>query len=298
MKKLLCTTSVLCLLAAPCAAQTSTATGVGIANSESTSAAGAVAVNRGNGNSRSNSSLTINNPAVTTATVNSNQTISGGTTNRTEVTGTSTVKNVPTAVAPSLAAAGIETCLGSVSGGGSFVGTGLSFGGTVPDPGCQARLDARTLWSMGLKSAAVVRLCIREDIYRSMPDICEQYRTPNIARGYGFVTYVEADPLLMAAPRRGAIQVVNGKTGLTAMCDNYDEARQKCLKWQGETKVASAKPRVAKPRTASGRPIVMTSAVQPTAKVPVTSDATTGPVDTSKPVTPVAPGVLATVDKK
>ena len=60
-----------------------------------------------------------------------------------------TVKNVPSIVAPGLAAAGLETCLGSVSGGGAFVGTGFSFGTTIPDPGCAARLDARTLVEHG-----------------------------------------------------------------------------------------------------------------------------------------------------
>ena len=69
---------------------------------------------------------------------------------------------VPSIVAPGLAAAGLETCLGSVSGGGAFVGTGFSFGTTIPDPGCAARLDARTLWSMGLKKAAVARLCLKD----------------------------------------------------------------------------------------------------------------------------------------
>src|SRR6516225_6404825 len=77
-----------------------------------------------------------------------------------------TVKNVPSVFAPGLAAAGLETCLGSVFGGGAFVGTGFSFGTTIPDPGCAARLDARTLWSMGLKKAAVARLCLNPDIYR------------------------------------------------------------------------------------------------------------------------------------
>jgi hypothetical protein len=86
-----------------------------------------------------------------------------------------TVRNVPSVFAPGLAAAGLETCLGSVSGGGAFVGTGFSFGTTVPDPGCAARLDARTLWSMGLKKAAVARLCLNGDIYRAMPEVCDQY---------------------------------------------------------------------------------------------------------------------------
>ena len=80
--------------------------------------------------------------------------------------------------APGLAAAGLETCLGSVSGGGAFVGTGFSFGTTIPDPGCAARLDARTLWSMGLKKAAVARLCLNGDIYRAMPEVCDKYLPP------------------------------------------------------------------------------------------------------------------------
>ena len=89
-----------------------------------------------------------------------------------------TVKNVPSIGAPGLSAAGLETCLGSVSGGGAFVGTGLSFGTTIPDTGCAARLDARTLWSMGLKKAAVARLCLNGDIYRAMPEVCDKYLPP------------------------------------------------------------------------------------------------------------------------
>src|SRR3954451_19529735 len=86
-----------------------------------------------------------------------------------------TIKNVPSIVAPGLGAAGLETCLGSVSGGGAFVGTGFSFGTTIPDPACAARLDARTLWSMGLKKAAVARLCLNGDIYRAMREVCIKY---------------------------------------------------------------------------------------------------------------------------
>ena len=94
-----------------------------------------------------------------------------------------TVRNVPSVVSPGFAAAGLETCLGSVSAGGAFVGTGFSFGTTVPDPACAARLDARTLWSMGLKKAAVARLCLNGDIYRAMPEVCDQY-LPQPAPGH------------------------------------------------------------------------------------------------------------------
>jgi hypothetical protein len=212
MTRVMTAAALMCLLSTTALAQNATATGVGVGQSESNSAAGAIAVNRGNGNS--SSSLTVNNPASTASSIVSRQ----------EVSGTQTLKNVPTAFAPSLAAAGIETCLGSVSGGGSIVGFGGSFGTTVPDPGCQARLDARTLWSMGLKGAAVARLCIREDIYRSMPDVCEKYRPAGAAYP------VAVAPVVLAA-NTGPIAVINGRTGKTGMCNNYDEAGQKCRQW-------------------------------------------------------------------
>jgi hypothetical protein len=138
------------------------------------------------------------------------------------------LKNVPTAVAPGLAAAGLETCLGSVSGGGAFVGTGFSFGTTIPDPGCAARLDARTLWSMGLRSAAVARLCIQTDIYRSMPDICTRY-APGVAPA-GVVAPVS----VLMSTGGSPIELIDGRTGQVRMCDNYNAARQRCMQWQGE----------------------------------------------------------------
>jgi hypothetical protein len=221
MHKYLLAVSAACLFMSPAIAQNATATGTGVGVSESNSAAGAVAVNRGNGNS--SSSLTINNPANTRAVINS----------RTEVSGTQTLKNVPTAFAPSLAAAGIETCLGSVSGGGSIVGFGGSFGTTIPDPDCAARLDARTLWSMGLKGAAVARLCQREPIRASMPDVCQKYAPIAVPVDYGAPNYGYAPARVAAYPagNSGPIAVVNGKTGKTGMCDDYDEPGQKCRKW-------------------------------------------------------------------
>ena len=216
--------SFACLLAAsPALAQTATGTGVGVANSNSQSAALAIS---GQGGRGGNSSLTVNNsaPAVTTSNLNQN------------VTGTSTVRNVPSTFAPGLTAAGLETCLGSVSAGASVVGVGASFGTTVPDPGCAARLDARTLWSMGLKKAAVARLCLTAEIYRSMPEVCGQY-LPQPASGYygSALAAVAAVPPAVEAPYMGGpIEVIEGKTGEVRMCDEYDAARQRCRLWAGQ----------------------------------------------------------------
>src|SRR5215472_6079303 len=158
-------------------AQTATGVGVGVANSRSNSAAAsrsnAVAISgqggRG-GNARSNATATGNG--------NSTVNIGGATTpafSAQDINQHGSISNVPNAYAPGLTAAGLETCLGSVSLGASWLGTGITGGGTIPDAGCSARLDARTLWSFNLKKAAIARLCLMPDIYNSMPEVCQQY---------------------------------------------------------------------------------------------------------------------------
>lgn len=65
----------------------------------------------------------------------------------------------PTVVAPGLAAAGIETCLGSSAGGISLMGGGITFGSTKVDDGCTIRLLARQLFAFGFQNAAVALMC-------------------------------------------------------------------------------------------------------------------------------------------
>lgn len=65
----------------------------------------------------------------------------------------------PTVVAPGLAAAGMETCLGSATGGVSVMGAGLTFGRTTPDEGCSIRLAARQLFAFGFQKAALALMC-------------------------------------------------------------------------------------------------------------------------------------------
>jgi hypothetical protein len=65
----------------------------------------------------------------------------------------------PTVVAPGLAAAGMETCLGSATGGLSLMGIGFSFGKTTTDEGCSIRLAARQLHAFGFPKAAMALMC-------------------------------------------------------------------------------------------------------------------------------------------
>jgi len=74
----------------------------------------------------------------------------------------------PTVVAPGLAAAGIETCLGSSAGGISLMGGGVTFGSTKVDDGCTIRLLARQLFAFGYQNAAVALMCQDERVAVAM----------------------------------------------------------------------------------------------------------------------------------
>ena len=208
MKRLLWAAIVTMAANGPAWAQSSSATGTAVGVAGSTSSSQAISGQGGTGIA----SITSN------SSVPANQTI----------------KNVPSVFAPGLSAAGLETCLGSVSAGGAFVGTGISFGSTVPDPACAARLDARTLWSMGLKKAAVARLCLNSDIYRSMPEVCDKYlpsapakpAPPQISSRNAQAEASDEQPYT-----GGDIWLVEGATGKNRLCRDYDVAQQSCRVW-------------------------------------------------------------------
>ena len=241
-----------CLLATPALAQNTTAVGTGISGAESNSGALAVANNRGNGNS--NSSLTVNNPANTTASVNStvsgtttsnvNQNVSGATTSRLVSSGTTTVRTAPSMVAPGLAAAGLETCLGSASGTVSAIGFGIGGGSTYVDEGCQARLDSRTLFSYGLKSAAVARICQQPKVWNSMPDVCAQYWPAGMPVPQG-VVYVQPGVNVTMSADAGVVRVIDGRDGVEKDCLNYNAGAQRCTHWLGEAPRQRQRQRVA-----------------------------------------------------
>jgi hypothetical protein len=216
MKRLVLAAIVAMAASGPACAQSSTASGTGVGIARSTSSSQAISGQGGTG-------IGIGGNPSATITTNSS------------VPADQTVKNVPSVFAPGLAAAGLETCLGSVSAGGAIVGTGLSFGTTIPDAGCAARLDARTLWSMGLKKAAVARLCLNRDIYRAMPEVCDQY-LPQPAPGYPApppvpTRYAQAEASEEQPYTGGDIWLVEGATGKNRLCKDYDVTQQLCRVW-------------------------------------------------------------------
>ncbi|WP_228535267.1 hypothetical protein [Noviherbaspirillum malthae] len=66
---------------------------------------------------------------------------------------------VATAVSPPLTSSN-DTCMGSTSIGGSAVSFGFSAGTTWTDENCVMLKNAREIWNMGFKGAALARLCM------------------------------------------------------------------------------------------------------------------------------------------
>jgi hypothetical protein len=71
-----------------------------------------------------------------------------------------TVSTVPSMAAPALTTTLTETCMGSVAGGLSIQGFGLTGGKTIVDEACVRRLDARELaTTLGDRDAARELMC-------------------------------------------------------------------------------------------------------------------------------------------
>ena len=82
--------------------------------------------------------------------------------------GSSSDTPVMTAVAPTYMSSGIETCL---MGSGSSIQTGLiglSRGGYKVDEGCQRRRDSKVLSDLGMKIAAIARMCEDHKVWRAL----------------------------------------------------------------------------------------------------------------------------------
>jgi hypothetical protein len=68
---------------------------------------------------------------------------------------------VSSAVAPTLVSSN-DTCMGSAAFGGSAFTFGLSFGTSYTDDNCLMLKNARELWNMGFRGAAMARMCMDE----------------------------------------------------------------------------------------------------------------------------------------
>ncbi|MDB5898435.1 MAG: hypothetical protein JWP22_2923 [Ramlibacter sp.] len=75
-----------------------------------------------------------------------------------EYSGTQTIKNVPSVNGPPLTTSN-DTCMGSTSGSINGPGFGIGIGSTWTDRNCVMLKNARELWNMGMKLAAMALFC-------------------------------------------------------------------------------------------------------------------------------------------
>ena len=117
-----------------------------------TSGSDSQATNNGN-----NQSIVFTSPSnsSTSATV----TYQGGTKTEVVSSGTTTVRNVPSVNGPPLTSSN-DTCMGSVSGSLNVAGFGGGFGSTYKDANCVMLKNSRELWNMGMRGAALARMCM------------------------------------------------------------------------------------------------------------------------------------------
>ena len=125
--------------------------------------ASAQTANSGNNNGNGNAGLANGNGNGNTGNLSGN--LSG---NAVSQSLNVSRKTSPSIAAPGLAAAAVESCLGSLSGGVASSGVGITIGGTYTDRACNLRLNARTLYAMGHRIAATQILCNDPDVAQAL----------------------------------------------------------------------------------------------------------------------------------
>jgi hypothetical protein len=103
------------------------------------------------------------------STTNSNNTTTDTSTSNTyNGAGSSSEIPVGSAITPSYMSSGMDTCLKGSGGSLQTVGVGFSSGTYEVDPNCDRRRDAKLLSDLGMKVAAVARMCEATEVWRSM----------------------------------------------------------------------------------------------------------------------------------
>ena len=103
------------------------------------------------------------------STTNSNNTTTDTSTSNTyNGAGSSSEIPVGSAITPSYMSNGMDTCLKGSGGSLQTVGVGFSSGSYEVDPNCDRRRDAKLLADLGMKVAAVARMCEAVEVWRSM----------------------------------------------------------------------------------------------------------------------------------
>ena len=101
-------------------------------------------------------------------TNSNNNTTDTSTSNTYNGAGSSSEIPVGSAITPSYMSNGMDTCLKGSGGSLQTVGVGISSGNYEVDPNCDRRRDAKLLSDLGMKVAAVSRMCESLEVWKAM----------------------------------------------------------------------------------------------------------------------------------
>ena len=126
-------------------------------------------VSTGYANDSTNTQEGSLNTSNVESTVSSNNTTTDtSTSNVYNGAGSSSEIPVGSAISPTYMSNGVETCLQGVGGSIQTVAIGISSGTYEKDEDCNRRRDAKVLSDLGMKVAAIARMCQDVSIWRSM----------------------------------------------------------------------------------------------------------------------------------
>lgn len=111
-----------------------------------------------------NTNTNTNNTTIDSTATNTNTNTNNNTSDITQ----EVITAPPSAIAPSIQSGGNDTCTISYSAAVQTQIIGMSGGGHVRDLNCERLKNAKTLYNMGMKVAAVSLMCQEESVYKAM----------------------------------------------------------------------------------------------------------------------------------
>ena len=113
-----------------------------------------------------NTNTNTNNTTIDSTTDNTNRNTNVNT-NESNIT-QEVISPPPSAIAPSIQSGGNDTCTVSYSAAVQTQILGMSGGGHIRDLNCERLKNAKTLYNMGMKVAAVALMCQEETVFKGM----------------------------------------------------------------------------------------------------------------------------------
>jgi hypothetical protein len=162
------------------------------------------------------------------STVSSNNTTTDtSTTNNYNGAGSSSEMPVGSAISPSYMSNGMDTCLKGKGGSLQTVGVGISRGEYEVDPNCDRRRDAKLLNDLGMKVAAVARMCDAIPVFKAMllsGTPCPILQNGRLVVGKKAILVLKTQPDIYIPDYAENVDWYNGILNIGEVVENVEES--------------------------------------------------------------------------